>query len=116
MFFHDVIFCCSPGDLAVSERVLEVRYEAFARDRSAVAEELGQHLGVPAKRVNAALGEAHAESIGRYRRELIARGVFEMPENIGRNHLMYAHTEEDVDRTLEISREALRATLAAAGG
>jgi len=22
MFFHDVIFCCSPGDLAVSELVL----------------------------------------------------------------------------------------------
>jgi len=22
MFFHDVIFCCSPGDLAVYERVL----------------------------------------------------------------------------------------------
>lgn len=47
-----------------------------------------------------------------YRKELVRRGVFEMPENIGRNHVMYAHTEGDVDRTLEISREALRAVLA----
>jgi glutamate-1-semialdehyde 2,1-aminomutase len=51
-----------------------------------------------------------------YRKELVQRGVFEMPENIGRNHLMYAHTEADVDRTLEISREALRAALDARGG
>ncbi len=46
-----------------------------------------------------------------YRKELVRRGVFEMPENIGRNHIMYAHTEADVDRTLEVSREALRAAL-----
>jgi glutamate-1-semialdehyde 2,1-aminomutase len=45
-----------------------------------------------------------------YRKELVRRGVFEMPENIGRNHITYSHTEEDVDRSLEIAREALRAT------
>jgi glutamate-1-semialdehyde 2,1-aminomutase len=43
-----------------------------------------------------------------YRKELVRRGVLEMPENIGRNHIMYSHTEEDVDRSLEIAREALR--------
>jgi glutamate-1-semialdehyde 2,1-aminomutase len=44
-----------------------------------------------------------------YRKELVRRGVLEMPENIGRNHITYAHTEQDVDRTLEISRAALQA-------
>jgi glutamate-1-semialdehyde 2,1-aminomutase len=46
-----------------------------------------------------------------YRKELVHRGVLEMPENIGRNHISYSHTSEDIDRTLQISREALTATL-----
>jgi len=46
-----------------------------------------------------------------YRRELIKRGIFEMPENVGRNHISYSHTDADVDRTLEAARQALRATL-----
>ena len=46
-----------------------------------------------------------------YRKELVRRGVLEMPENIGRNHITYSHTTEDIDRTLQISREALQATL-----
>jgi glutamate-1-semialdehyde 2,1-aminomutase len=45
-----------------------------------------------------------------YRKELVRRGVFEMPENIGRNHLMYAHSAADVDRSLEVAREALEVT------
>jgi glutamate-1-semialdehyde 2,1-aminomutase len=45
-----------------------------------------------------------------YRKELVRRGILEMPENIGRNHIMYSHTEADVDRALEVSREALRVT------
>jgi glutamate-1-semialdehyde 2,1-aminomutase len=43
-----------------------------------------------------------------YRKELVRRGVLEMPENIGRNHIMYSHTQDDVDRSLEVAREALR--------
>lgn len=46
-----------------------------------------------------------------YRRQLVRRGVFEMPENIGRNHISYSHTEADVDRTLELAHEALGAAL-----
>lgn len=46
-----------------------------------------------------------------YRKELVRRGVLEMPENIGRNHISYSHTEADIDRTLQISHEALAATL-----
>jgi glutamate-1-semialdehyde 2,1-aminomutase len=50
---------------------------------------------------------------GRYRRELIARGVFEMPESLGRSHISAAHTAEDVDRSLAAAEDALRAALAA---
>jgi glutamate-1-semialdehyde 2,1-aminomutase len=48
----------------------------------------------------------------RYRRELIARGVFEMPERLGRSHISAAHTDADVDVSLEAARDALRAALA----
>jgi glutamate-1-semialdehyde 2,1-aminomutase len=47
----------------------------------------------------------------RYRRELIARGVFEMPESLGRSHISAAHTESDVDRSLEVAEAALAAAL-----
>jgi glutamate-1-semialdehyde 2,1-aminomutase len=46
-----------------------------------------------------------------YRKELVRHGVLEMPENIGRNHISYSHSSEDVERTLQISQEALKATL-----
>jgi glutamate-1-semialdehyde 2,1-aminomutase len=48
---------------------------------------------------------------GRYRRALVARGVFEMPESLGRSHISAAHTDDDVDRSLEIARDALREAL-----
>jgi glutamate-1-semialdehyde 2,1-aminomutase len=51
------------------------------------------------------------ELFARYRHELLARGVFEMPEVLGRSHISAAHTAEDVDRTLEIAERALRAAL-----
>jgi glutamate-1-semialdehyde aminotransferase len=34
-----------------------------------------------------------------------------MPESLGRSHISAAHTEDDIDRTLEIAEEALRAAL-----
>jgi glutamate-1-semialdehyde 2,1-aminomutase len=52
-----------------------------------------------------------AELFGRYRRELVARGVFEMPESLGRSHISASHTREDVDRSLDIAQEALAAAL-----
>jgi len=45
----------------------------------------------------------------RYRRELVSRGVFEMPESLGRSHISAAHTAEDVDRSLEAAEDALAA-------
>jgi glutamate-1-semialdehyde 2,1-aminomutase len=47
----------------------------------------------------------------RYRRELVARGVFEMPESLGRSHISAAHIDDDIDRSLEAAEEALRAAL-----
>ncbi len=52
-----------------------------------------------------------AELFVTYRRELARRGVFEVPENLGRSHLMYSHTDSDVDLTLEAAEHALRAAL-----
>jgi glutamate-1-semialdehyde 2,1-aminomutase len=46
-----------------------------------------------------------------YRKQLVRRGVLEMPENIGRNHIMYSHTDADIDRSLEVAAEALAAAL-----
>jgi len=49
----------------------------------------------------------------RYRRELVARGVFEMPESLGRSHIGASHTGDDVDRALEVAEVALAAALEA---
>ncbi len=46
----------------------------------------------------------------RYRRELIRRGVFEMPESLGRSHIS-RHDDADVDRSLEAAEEALATAL-----
>jgi glutamate-1-semialdehyde 2,1-aminomutase len=51
----------------------------------------------------------------RYRRELVARGVFEMPESLGRSHISASHTEDDIDRSLAAAEEALAAALARRG-
>jgi glutamate-1-semialdehyde 2,1-aminomutase len=52
-----------------------------------------------------------AELMVAFRSELIDRGVFEIPENLGRSHLMFSHTDADVDLALEAAEEALRAAL-----
>jgi glutamate-1-semialdehyde 2,1-aminomutase len=43
-----------------------------------------------------------------YRRELVARGVLELPEvgGSGRNCISLSHSQADIDRTLEIAEEA----------
>ena len=51
----------------------------------------------------------------RYRRELMKRGVFELPMNLKRNHISYSHTDADIDRTLQAAEESLRAALEAGG-
>src|SRR5215472_5156880 len=46
-----------------------------------------------------------------YRRELMKHGIFELPLNLKRSHVSYAHTDADVDRLLEATRRALRTVL-----
>jgi len=36
------------------------------------------------------------------------RGIFMIPTAIKRNHVSAAHTEADIDRTLETARDVLR--------
>jgi len=51
-----------------------------------------------------------AELYVNYRRNLMQRGVFEIPMNLKRNHLSFSHTDDDVDETLGIAEQALDAT------
>jgi glutamate-1-semialdehyde 2,1-aminomutase len=46
-----------------------------------------------------------------FRRELLAHGVFEIPENLGRSHLLYSHSDEDIDLSLEAAAASLTAVL-----
>lgn len=50
-----------------------------------------------------------------YRRRLLEHGVFELPLNLKRSHLSYAHTDADVDRLLEATEAAVVAALADGG-
>jgi glutamate-1-semialdehyde 2,1-aminomutase len=53
-----------------------------------------------------------ADLFVRYRRELMAQGIFELPINLKRNHVMFSHTDADVDLTLAAAEDALRSILA----
>jgi glutamate-1-semialdehyde 2,1-aminomutase len=46
-----------------------------------------------------------------YRRELMEEGIFELPLNLKRSHVSYAHTDEDVDRLLEATERAVSRVL-----
>jgi glutamate-1-semialdehyde 2,1-aminomutase len=46
-----------------------------------------------------------------YRRNMVRRGFFEVPENVGRSHIGYSHTADDVEATLDGARQALRSAL-----
>src|SRR5262245_58163847 len=47
-----------------------------------------------------------------YRRELMNHRVFELPLNLKRSHFSYAHTDDDVDRLLEATEEAVKTVVA----
>ncbi|MFJ6215878.1 aspartate aminotransferase family protein [Streptomyces sp. NPDC092296] len=50
-----------------------------------------------------------------YRRNLVEHGIFELPLNLKRSHVSYAHTDADIDRLVEASEAAIRKTLAEGG-
>jgi hypothetical protein len=52
--------------------VTEVRYERLVTDPASAVEELSSALGVPVEATTAALGAAHASSVGRWQRDLTA--------------------------------------------
>lgn len=43
-----------------------------------------------------------------FRREMVERGIFMLPLALKRNHLTAAHTEQDIDATLEQAEDVLR--------
>ena len=42
----------------------------------------------------------------RYRRALIERGVYHFPVATKQGSISFAHAEDDIDRTLEVTRQA----------
>lgn len=42
-----------------------------------------------------------------YRRHLVREGFFELPLNLKRSHVSYAHTDDDIDRYLEAAERAV---------
>ncbi|MFJ1612752.1 aspartate aminotransferase family protein [Streptomyces sp. NPDC088251] len=50
-----------------------------------------------------------------YRRRLLDHGLFELPLNLKRSHISYAHTDADVDRLIEGTEAAVTAVLADGG-
>ena len=46
-----------------------------------------------------------------YRRELMRHGIFELPLNLKRSHVSYAHTEQDIDHLVEATRAAVLSVL-----
>jgi hypothetical protein len=68
---------------APKERTLEVRYEELAADPRAVASALAEHLGVDRELLAKGLANVHAESVGRWRRDLSAEQVAEVEAEAG---------------------------------
>lgn len=46
-----------------------------------------------------------------YRQKLMEHGIFELPLNLKRSHVSYAHTEADIDRLIEATRAAVQSVL-----
>ena len=70
------------GARAASNTV-EVRYEAMTSDPAAVAAALAERLEVAPGPLAAALGEVHAESVGRYRRDLTPEQLADVEDEAG---------------------------------
>jgi glutamate-1-semialdehyde 2,1-aminomutase len=55
-----------------------------------------------------------AELFVGYRRALMPHGIFELPLNLKRSHISYAHDEADVDALLEATELAVKSVLSRA--
>jgi glutamate-1-semialdehyde 2,1-aminomutase len=56
-----------------------------------------------------------AELFIEQRREQLAHGVFELPLNLKRSHVSYAHTDQDIDHLLDAAEASARAVLGRRG-
>ncbi len=63
----------------------------------------------PAERYDDLLRNDKAMYVG-YRRNLLEHGVFELPMNLKRSHVSYAHKEADIDALLEATETAVLKT------
>jgi hypothetical protein len=63
--------------------VHEVRYERMATDPEGTASELAGALGAPTERLAEVLAEAHASSVGRYRRDLTPEQLADVETEAG---------------------------------
>ena len=66
-----------------ADGALELRYEDVTADPQAIAVPLADHLGVAVEPLAAALGRAHATSVGRYRSDLSAEQLAEVEAEAG---------------------------------
>lgn len=53
----------------------------------------------------------NGERFVKYRLNLVERGIYEVPVNLKRSHISYSHTDEDIDRTLEVAEASLKAIM-----
>jgi hypothetical protein len=68
---------------AVSERTLELRYEALVTDPAAACARLADHLGVDPEPLTQAFADAHAGSVGRWRRDLTPEQLADVEREAG---------------------------------
>lgn len=52
-----------------------------------------------------------AELFVGYRRNLVEHGIFELPLNLKRNHISYAHSSTHIDQLLEATAPAVKEAL-----
>ncbi len=50
----------------------------------------------------------NTEADTRFRREMVKRGIFMLPLALKRSHISAAHSDADIDRTLEVAEDALK--------
>ena len=63
--------------------MFELRYESLAADPDAAAELLAAHVDAPVEPLATALRAVHAESIGRFRRDLSAEELADIEREAG---------------------------------
>ena len=68
---------------AAPERTVELRYEEVVSDPSAATERLAHTLGVGVEQLSDAFSEAHADSVGRWRRDLTAEQLDDVETEAG---------------------------------